>query len=456
MRIPFPDLLATRWGRLFTFFMLYVTEGIPLGFTATAIATQMRRQGLSPIAIGTFVGSLYLPWAFKWIAGPFVDTITSNRFGRKRTWIFAMQVGMILTLLIALPINFTTQIGLFSVIIMIHNAFCATQDVAIDALAVNVLKEDERGTANGFMFSGAAIGQLLGGALVLWFASKVPFRTTYFLVIGMIALVTLFVVLPLKEPKEEERPKLDGGKLAAIGKELTTFLKETWIAFTGSRGAMVGLAYAILPAGSYALGLALQSNVAVELGLDDARVAQLATYTGIVSAVGCVVGGMLSDKFGRRKTLGFFLTLTAVPTLYLAYSMFGAHWIHAIAPNATNRPVPPAALVTVFWVTCVVYNAFQGLYYGIQSALFMDITTPKVAATQFTAYMAMLNLTISYTAIWQGWAIEKLGYPATLTLDAALGMIGVILLPFLKPKPRTKSFAEEIDPGSAIPEGVSP
>jgi PAT family beta-lactamase induction signal transducer AmpG len=53
-----PDLLATRWGRLTAFFFLYVTEGIPLGFTATAVATQMRRQGLTPGQIGTFVGLL--------------------------------------------------------------------------------------------------------------------------------------------------------------------------------------------------------------------------------------------------------------------------------------------------------------------------------------------------------------------------------------------------------------
>jgi len=41
MRIALPDLLATKKGRLATFFLLYVTEGIPLGFTAVAIAAQM-------------------------------------------------------------------------------------------------------------------------------------------------------------------------------------------------------------------------------------------------------------------------------------------------------------------------------------------------------------------------------------------------------------------------------
>ena len=38
MRLLPSDLLSTRLGRLSTFFLLYVSEGIPLGFTATTIA----------------------------------------------------------------------------------------------------------------------------------------------------------------------------------------------------------------------------------------------------------------------------------------------------------------------------------------------------------------------------------------------------------------------------------
>ena len=56
------NLLATRRGRLVAFFLLYVTEGIPLGFTAVAVATYMRTRGVDPAAIGTFVATLYLPW----------------------------------------------------------------------------------------------------------------------------------------------------------------------------------------------------------------------------------------------------------------------------------------------------------------------------------------------------------------------------------------------------------
>src|SRR2546425_12969335 len=85
MRLP--DLLATRRGRLAAFFLLYLTEGIPAGFTATAVATQMRRQGRSPAAIGGFVGAVYLPWAVTWAFGPCVDRLWSHRCGPRRSWI---------------------------------------------------------------------------------------------------------------------------------------------------------------------------------------------------------------------------------------------------------------------------------------------------------------------------------------------------------------------------------
>jgi predicted MFS family arabinose efflux permease len=73
--------------------------------------------------------------------------------------------------------------------------------------------------------------------------------------------------------------------------------------------------------------------------------------------------------------------------------------------------------------------------YGTRTALFMDVSNPAVAATQFTAYMSLLNLGIAYSAWWQGRVIERLGYPKTLLLDAALGSVCVLLLPWMA-KPR--------------------
>ena len=73
--------------------------------------------------------------------------------------------------------------------------------------------------------------------------------------------------------------------------------------------------------------------------------------------------------------------------------------------------------------------------YGARTALYMDVSNPAVAATQFTAYMAMLNVVIAYSAAWQGHAVEQWGYPITLTVDAAAGMICLALLPFVRKRP---------------------
>jgi PAT family beta-lactamase induction signal transducer AmpG len=429
-----PDLLATKNGRLATFFLLYVTEGIPLGFTATAIATQMRRQDLGPEAIGAFVGSLYLPWAFKWLAGPFVDAFSSDRFGRRRLWILLTQLGMVATLIVAIPVNFTAQLGLFTVIILVHNAFAATQDVAIDALAVNVLPEHERGVANGFMFAGASVGQAIGGAGVLFLAAVLPFGMTYWFVIAAILLVTVFVVLPLREAAGPPRPDAGRSALAAIGADLARFVREAWAAFTGSRPALVGVVVALLPVGAYALSLALQSNLAVELGYSDTEIAHLNLASTLAFALACVAGGWLSDRYGRRRMLALFIVLTVIPTLWLAWTMQGAAWIEPVGLNVANRPVPPPVLLTTFWMAVIAFNIFQGLYYGVRSALFMDVTTPAVAATQFTAYMALSNLVITYTSWWQGLSIVRWGYPVTLALDAAFGLVVLIFLPWMRPR----------------------
>jgi MFS family permease len=434
VRFRLPDVLATRTGRLATFFFLYVTEGIPLGFTAIAVATQMRRQGLGPAAIGAFVAALYLPWAFKWAMGPIVDTVTSRRFGRRRTWIVGAQTAMALVLLAATPVDYVTQLALFTVLVLAVNACGAAMDVAIDALAVDTLPADERGVANGVMFGGAYLGQAIGGSAVLFLSDVVPFRSTYFFVAGMILLVTVFVALPIRERAADGAGLPGGLRLRAVLEQIGAFVAEAFRSFVGSRGALVGVVFALLPAGAYALGLALQSNLAVELGLDDGEIATLNLYTTILSAAGCIAGGFVSDRIGRRKSLAVFAAATILPTLWLAWAMQQAGWIHAIPLDEPNRPTPAAALVAVFWWASIAFGAIQGLGYGVRTALFTDVTNPKVAATQFTAYMALMNLAISYSAAWQGRSIEAWGYPVTLALDAALGLVSLALLPLMTPR----------------------
>lgn len=433
MRLP--NLLATRVGRLTAFFFLYVTEGIPLGFAATAVATQLRRQDVGPAEIGAFVGSFYLPWAFKWAFGPFIDVFTSERLGRRRGWILGTQIMLIVTLLACTGLNLPAQLGVLTGVLLIHNSFGAMQDVAIDALAVNTLHADERGLANGVMFGGAALGTAVGGSGVLFLMPLIGLQGGFVFVAGCIALVTVFIVLPLQETATPMAERRSAGLMSAA-REMRRFSVEAFRSFVGTRGAFAGLFFALLPAGAVSMGLALQSNLAVEVGMDDDAVAWLSLWSQVISAGCMVLGGLLSDRYGRRRTLFVYLALMSLPVLYMMGVLIEHQWIMPSGAGGTAKRVAAPALVTAVWAATLLYAVAQGLMYGTRSAIFMDVTNPAVAATQFTAYMAMMNLAISYSATWQGIAIEALGYPNTLLIDAVTGLLCLAVLPFIKPAAR--------------------
>lgn len=402
----------------------------------------MRRQGLEPAAIGAFIGMLYVPWALKWAMGPFVDVISSDRWGRRRLWILITQAMMALTLLAAMPVDFQRHLGLFTALILIHNVFAATQDVAIDALAVNVLRSREMGLANGLMFGGQYLGIALGGSGVLLLTPWLGFRTTFLVVAAAITAITILVPLPMREPPGPPRERPPGRLLAAVGAELRTFVRGAFRAFTGSRDALVAIPLALLPMGAYALSFSLQTNVGVEIGLSDRQIGTLGLLSTLISGGFCVLGGHLSDRFGRRRTLAIFIAATALPTLALALVLNHHGWILPVDPSAAGRPAAPESLVRWFWFLVLSYAVTQGLMYGVGTAIFMDVTTPAVAATQFTAYMALTNAVFAYSSTWQGHAIDAWGYPATLAVDAAFGMVSLLVLRFMGPTRLERRRAE--------------
>jgi len=421
-------LLATKRGRLLTFSVLYLSEGIPFGFSAIALTVYLRQSGIGLAEIGAFTGSLYAPWGFKWAWAPIIDLVRVRRFGHRRFWIIVAQTLMIVTLGMIMFFDVSHNIALLTGLIMFHNVFAATQDVAIDGLAVSVLPENERGTANGFMFGSSMIGQAIGGSGALFLAGRAGWTATFPFVCILMAMILAFVVFVLKEPEIAAEAGQAAARtrdfFATLTGRLKEFFSELWKGlFRSGPGPIVGVVVALLPAGAIALGLALQSTMQVDLGMTEGQIASLTLWSSILNAGGCVVGGWVADKFGHRRSLAIWVALSTIPTLMLAREFTGQKM--------------EGVTLDEFWKWMLVYSVTAGLVQASSIAIFMGLSSPKVAATQFTGYMSLKNLVYTYTSNWQGRMAEVRGYPSPLRWDCLIALVPLLLYPWLRPSTRS-------------------
>ena len=74
--------LSRRVGLSF----LYLVQGIPQGLIYFALIDWMasRNFSITDIAIITSIASL--PWALKFIIGPFVDSYQNSKMGKRKPW----------------------------------------------------------------------------------------------------------------------------------------------------------------------------------------------------------------------------------------------------------------------------------------------------------------------------------------------------------------------------------
>jgi len=426
------NLLETRNGRFLTFGLLYVSEGVPYGFTSVAMVAFMRQQGVSLETIGAFSAALFLPWAFKWVWAPLIDLIQLDRWGGRRAWIVGCMTMMLVSLLVVANIDVQQHFEWLLAMVIVHNVFCATQDVAIDSLAVSTLQPDERARGNGFMFGGQYLGIMLGGGAAVFVTDLVGFGGALAYV-GALCLVNLtFVLFFVRDPFARPlapRPSVFG----SVVTQLVAFVETVYTSFWKSGpGPICGTAFALLPCGAMALAYATLSTIQVDYGLDGARIARLQVLNTIAAALGCLFGGFIADRFGIKRTIATGFALTGLMSVLLASQI-----------SRLGLPQVPLAL---FVSVITAHGLFFGVSYGARSAVFMGMTNPAVAATQFTAFMAMSNLAISMGNYWQGIVAERMGYAQVLYLDAVIALLVIAVIPFLR---RREERVEPLMPAAA-------
>lgn len=365
------SLAERKWLRLATLVILYVAQGIPWGFMATTIPAYLASRGLDPSAVGVALATTTLPYTFKWLWGPVIDTISIPRFGRRRPWIVFAQLMMALTVAAMLVIgDLSTNVKLLAWMILIHTVFNALQDVSVDALAVDLLDDDERGRANGLMYGAKYGGGAIGGIGLAWIIAYTSLETAL-VVQAAILLAIMLVPLLVRESDEPPPPR---AKLGEIVHAFADVFASRSAALTILLMLTCTFAYGIVAARAF--GLFTQ-----ELGWSPQK------YTSLVGGWGLLAGGLsaaasgfLADLVGRRRLAGF--AALAMAAAWLVFSLNEGRWTDD----------------TFVYVLAIWETSAQAMLSVSLFALCMQVSLPAIGASQFAAYMALSNFgtTIGY------------------------------------------------------------
>lgn len=406
---------TTRRSRLLIFGGLYFAQGVPWGFFTVAIVLRLTSLGLSPAGLGDLMFVASLPWAGKPVIGLLVDRLSFGRLGRRRPFILLAEGGMALSLLAMAFANPISDRPLFSALLFLHNLLAAAQDVGTDALAIDLLAPNERGRANGIMSASKFAGVVLGGQGLLWVASVAGWPAAFGLAIALLLVPATLVMGVRESPLPVQRPRLLGLTLRAFSTRV--------VLLAAAFALIVDLADSL----TFPLSYPLFRN---QLGFSEQQVASLATLGGIAGALGSLLGGVLGDRLGCRRTL--LGACLGVAGLNLAFSACQGLWGHY-----------PLLLTYT-----TVEGILVGVIYATSLALFMDLTNPRVAATQFQIYMALLNAKDAWAQKLGGRLAERMSAPAMFGLAAIVEVLPLLLLPWLDARRAQADFARDATPAA--------
>ncbi|MFW2029687.1 MFS transporter, partial [Acinetobacter baumannii] len=79
----------------------------------------------------------------------------------------------------------------FFITLLCLNLTGATQDIATDALAVNLVQHDQQHWGNTFQVVGSRLGVIVGGGAVLWCLDWLSWQPTVLLLAGFVFFKTI-------------------------------------------------------------------------------------------------------------------------------------------------------------------------------------------------------------------------------------------------------------------------
>ncbi len=374
---------------------LYFSEGIILALSTVILIIYFTHKDIS-IATATLVGGIvYIPWILKFVFGPITDFLI--KYGRKPFIIIGGILGAIFIFPLAV-IDPKVALIPFTLLLVVSHIFIEFLDVSVDAWAIQTSKVHERGKVSAAMYGGLFGGSAFGSSVFAIIASAVGFNMV-FIAAGLIILLTIIFPLLVTEKKiVKERQKIASLVITEFKKKNTIL-----IALFGFIVAMnFGMLIFIIP--EYMMNV---------LKLDIAQTGIIISAFPIATVIGAFTGGVIVDKWGRKKIMYIFLTILLISSALLT--------------------IADTWQILAFIYSMIGFLTGAALFTAM-GALFMDITNPKIAATQYSILASITNFGDIGIAMISGALVLMLGYSRFFLYASWIIGPALLILYFIKEK----------------------
>jgi MFS family permease len=361
----------------------YVCQAVPVGFCWVGLPLILRQEGAGLQMIG-WLALLYAPWALKFLWSPWVDRYYLPCLGRRRTWIFPLQwlAAISLVALAAFPPTRTPAACFF--LLFCANLVYATNDIAVDGYATDILAPEDRSFGNGIQMGGGYLGQMLGGGLFVAVHGLWGWQNTLLAMAGFTFFLSLPMVfcreIPPVFPNAARELFVDAGQgLLSFFKAADTRWTLLWMALLG------GLACG---------GLQMRVPLLSDLGFDESGTAAVMLRFGYpFGLAGTLAGALFLRRWGARLLLwvcGIFATGICLLTVQVVSGVLTA---------------PGAVAAMIAWEQMML-GASQVLVYTV----IMAASAGPRSGTHYAALCSSFHLIFLVQAPLAGILMDTLGY----------------------------------------------
>jgi len=383
---------------------LYFSQGLPFGFFTQALPVMLRKQGFSLGEIG-LASLLAVPWALKFVWAPAVDRYSLPGVGRRKSWIVPLQLAAVALLVLLGSSAERDSMAVLMGAVLLLNLVAATQDIATDGLAVDLLTPPERGLANGIQVAGYRVGMIVGGGILLILHDRLGSGGTFLSMAAITGLATL-PILAAREPSPSSR-------------EVARTNASPHRHFLRRPGAwrLVGLIVAYKAGDAFATGM-LRPFLA-DAGLSLADIGWLLGTVGFVAGLlGALCGGALVNRVGRRNALVLFGLLQAA----------------AVAGYAFLAIAKPGHLM--LYGLCAAEHFAGGMATAALFTCMMDWCSRETSATDYTVQASAVVIATGVASTFAGFSAQALGYFGHFCLATVFALAAIAIVRICFPTPQ--------------------